>query len=681
MKLREMKGIGEKTEKLFARLGIETSKDLVWYIPREYEKYSPPEPVAAIREGKLVTIRAKIIGSLGLSQGRIPVVSAKLSDESGSVRAVWFRALYLRNILKPGTVWHFRGRAVRRGGFLQLEQPEYYSAQEYAALSASLQPKYSLTAGLTGKALVRWVKEALKEEAEEGEFLSDRFQLMHGLISHKQAMSFIHFPRNEEMLAKARRRLAFEEFLLFGLSVQRLKQGAEEENTFPMKATWTTHKLINDLPYRLTGAQERSWREIEADLCGKKRMARLLQGDVGSGKTILAFLAMLMTVENGYQAMLMVPTEVLARQHYEAFTALCEEYSLTFCQAALLTGQTKKKEKARILDRFAVGSCQVLIGTQTLIQEGITPCELGLAVIDEQHLFGVRQRERLLSFGRTPHVLVMSATPIPRTLALLLYGDLDISVIDELPGGRLPIKNCVVGKEYQERICGFIEKQIRLGRQAYVICPMVEASEGMEAENVLDAAGRLRKVFPEDIEIGILHGRLRPARKNEVMDAFAAGKIHILVSTTVIEVGINVPNASVMVIEDAERFGLAQLHQLRGRVGRGEKQSYCIFVRGKQEEDQNDRLSVIGKSNDGFFIAGEDLRLRGQGDLFGLRQSGDPAFKVADIYRDAAILKEASEAAAKISTQDRELILPEHEMLKKALEYFLGEEGENIRFF
>ena len=412
------------------------------------------------------------------------------------------------------------------------------------------------------------------------------------------------------------------------------------------------------------------------DLKGKKLMARLVQGDVGSGKTVLAFLAMVMTAENGYQSALMVPTEVLANQHYQALCELLEQHGLLESyRPVLLTGSLTQREKRRIYDRVALGTAKMIIGTHALIQEAVEYDHLALVITDEQHRFGVRQRELLAGKGLTPHVLVMSATPIPRTLAIILYGDLDISVLDELPARRLPIKNCVVGTSYRPAAYRFMEKEIQKGRQVYVICPMVEESEGLEAENVLDYTEKLRGIFPEGIHIRALHGQMKPAVKNEIMEQFAAGEIQILVSTTVVEVGVDVPNASLIVIENAERFGLSQLHQLRGRVGRGKHQSYCVLVTASRSDTARERLRALCATNDGFQIAEEDLRLRGPGDFFGKRQHGLPQLKVADFATDMALLQEAKQAAEELAAADPELRRPEHAPLRRRVEEMFGEAG------
>ena len=428
--------------------------------------------------------------------------------------------------------------------------------------------------------------------------------------------------------------------------------------------------------YRLTNAQLRTLEEVLKDLKSGSVMNRLIQGDVGSGKTIIAVLALLAACENGYQGALMVPTEVLARQHFESVTELFEKHGVDK-KVILLTGSMTAKEKRIVYEKVVSHEADIIIGTHALIQEKIVYDNLALVITDEQHRFGVAQREMFGNKGQMPHVLVMSATPIPRTLAIILYGDLDISVIDELPANRLPIKNCVVDKSYRPRAYRFIENEVKNGRQAYVICPMVEESEMIDAENVLDYTKILRQNLP-GIRVEYLHGKMKGKEKNKIMEEFAAGEIQVLVSTTVIEVGVNVPNATVMMIENAERFGLAQLHQLRGRVGRGDKQSYCIMVNASGNKEKNRRLDVLNKSNDGFYIASEDLKLRGPGDIFGIRQSGDLEFQLADIYTDAVTLKKVSEDVNRLLEQDENLEQEENQELKKRLDRFLEEKYEKL---
>ena len=678
--LRELKGVGEKTEKLFQKIGITTAEELLRYYPRTYDIYEEPVEIASAEEDKTVSIRATITTGIYINQIRnLQVLTTTVADASGRLPVAWFNAPYLRGTLKKGSVFILRGKIIRKKGRPQMEHPEIFTPAAYEEIIHSMQPVYGLTKGLSNKMITKLVHQILDTRPLHGEYLPEEIRERYQLAEANYAIRTIHFPKNMQELLTARKRLVFDEFLLFVLAIQLLKEKTEEApNTFPMKPVWTTEEIIEGLPYDLTGAQKNVWHEIERDLSGHKLMSRLVQGDVGSGKTVIAFLAMVLSAENGFQSALMVPTEVLANQHYEGFLRLMEEQNIASCHPVLLTGSTTARQKREIYQKIADGEVNVIIGTHALIQEKVEYKNLGLVITDEQHRFGVRQREALTTRGNPPHVLVMSATPIPRTLAIILYGDLDISIIDELPAKRLPIKNCVVGTSYRPKAYSFIEKQVQMGRQAYVICPMVEESEGLEAENVTDYARKLQEILPGEIKVEILHGKMKPKEKNRIMEAFASGEIQVLVSTTVVEVGVNVPNATVMMVENAERFGLAQLHQLRGRVGRGEHQSYCIFIQGNNEENTSKRLKILNESNDGFYIAGEDLKLRGPGDLFGIRQSGLMEFKIGDIYNDAGILKNASEAAGEILALDFDLILPQHKALKEHLKGYMSEELENL---
>jgi len=678
--LRELKGVGEKTEKLFQKIGITTAEELLRYYPRTYDIYEEPVEIASAEEDKTVSIRATITTGIYINQIRnLQVLTTTVADASGRLPVAWFNAPYLRGTLKKGSVFILRGKIIRKKGRPQMEHPEIFTPAAYEEIIHSMQPVYGLTKGLSNKMITKLVHQILDTRPLHGEYLPEEIRERYQLADANYAIRTIHFPKNMQELLTARKRLVFDEFLLFVLAIQLLKEKTEEApNTFPMKPVWTTEEIIEGLPYDLTGAQKNVWHEIERDLSGHKLMSRLVQGDVGSGKTVIAFLAMVLSAENGFQSALMVPTEVLANQHYEDFLRLMEEQNIASCHPVLLTGSTTARQKREIYQKIADGEVNVIIGTHALIQEKVEYKNLGLVITDEQHRFGVRQREALTTRGNPPHVLVMSATPIPRTLAIILYGDLDISIIDELPAKRLPIKNCVVGTSYRPKAYSFIEKQVQMGRQAYVICPMVEESEGLEAENVTDYARKLQEILPGEIKVEILHGKMKPKEKNRIMEAFASGEIQVLVSTTVVEVGVNVPNATVMMVENAERFGLAQLHQLRGRVGRGEHQSYCIFIQGNNEENTSKRLKILNESNDGFYIAGEDLKLRGPGDLFGIRQSGLMEFKIGDIYNDAGILKNASEAAGEILALDFDLILPQHKALKEHLKGYMSEELENL---
>lgn len=678
--LRELKGIGEKTEKLFQKLNIHTIEDLLQYYPRGYDIYEEPEKISALSVGRTGAVLGAVSGSVGLKKVRnLTVVTTTITSEGEQLSLTWFNMPFLRNTLRRGSVFVFRGKIARQGSSLVMEQPAIHTPAQYQALLHSMQPLYGLTAGLRNGAVAKAVAQALEYKSLYREYLPEEFRTHYRLADYNYAVETIHFPTDKKEFITARRRLVFDEFFFFILAVRRLREKTEShQNSYPMKKVWETEEVLENLPYRLTNAQMRVWQEIEDDLQGHDLMSRLIQGDVGSGKTILAFLSMVMTARNGYQAALMVPTEVLARQHYEDLLRLLEANELSFCHPVLLTGSVKGKQRREIYSQIESGEANLIIGTHALIQESVIYDKLALVITDEQHRFGVKQRESLCSRGAVPNVMVMSATPIPRTLAIILYGDLDISVIDELPARRLPIKNCVVNTGYRNTAYKFILKEVEAGHQIYIICPMIEESEGMDGENVLDYAEKLRQIYPGDVKISCLHGKMKPAEKNEIMEAYAAGDIQILISTTVVEVGVNVPNATVMMVENAERFGLAQLHQLRGRVGRGDAQSYCIFVQGTEGDDTKERLEILNKSNDGFYIAGEDLKLRGPGDLFGIRQSGLMEFRLGDIFQDAEILKSASEAAAGILALDEELVLEQHENLRLRLEKYMKYGLENL---
>ena len=663
--IREIKGIGEKTEKLFEKLNIYTAGDLLRYYPRGYDVYEEPVPVSEVEEGKVCTVTGAIFGRVQMAGNRrLPVTTLHVRDLTGTLKAVWFRMPFLRNTFAGGGAVTLRGRVVRKGRELVMEQPEiFYPPQKYEEKSGTLQPIYGLTKGLTNTGVSNAVGQVLKNLDLSREVLPEDLRMKYGLAEYNYALRGIHFPEDKEVYFHARKRLVFEEFLAFILSLRRLKDSNQRmENNYVMDVDEKVEKLIGELPFSLTGAQRKVWGEIAGDLASDTVMSRLVQGDVGSGKTIVAVLALLNTALHGYQAAMMAPTEVLARQHYESITKLLEEYEIPV-KVELLTGSMTAKEKRRAYDRIECGYARIIIGTHALIQSAVNYDCLALVITDEQHRFGVKQREAFAGKGGMPHVLVMSATPIPRTLAIILYGDLDISVIDELPANRLPIKNCVVDTGYRKTAYTFMKKEIAAGRQCYVICPMVEESEQLEAENVQDYGAMLQEEMGPDIRVACLHGKMKPALKDEIMEAFGRNEIQILVSTTVIEVGIDVPNATVMMIENAERFGLAQLHQLRGRVGRGKHQSYCIFMSASRAEETKERLSILRDTNDGFKIASEDLRLRGPGDLFGIRQSGLLNFRLGDVFQDAKILQMANEAADEILKNEEEWVknLPEYE--------------------
>lgn len=661
----ELKGIGEKTQKLFAKVGIETVGDLIRYYPRGYDVYEEAVPIGELEEGKVQTVTGMIFGRVQVSGSRkLQVTTLILKDLTGTLKVIWFRMPFLRNTFAKGGTVTLRGRVVSRKQVLTMEHPEiFYPSEKYEEKKDTLQPVYGLTTGLTNHMVAKAVQQALSGLNLSKETLPETVRLKYGLAEYNFAMRGIHFPEDKQVFYQARERLVFEEFLEFILALRKLRDKNERfGNDYVIPASPRVEEFIKELPYELTGAQKKVWKEISADMASDTVMSRLVQGDVGSGKTIVAFLALLTVALNGMQAAMMAPTEVLARQHYATITRMLEEHQIPV-KAELLTGSMTTKEKRRAYDRIECGYAKIIVGTHALIQDAVNYDNLALVVTDEQHRFGVKQRETFAKKGGVPHVLVMSATPIPRTLAIILYGDLDISVIDELPANRLPIKNCVVDTGYRATAYTFMKKQIGEGRQCYIICPMVEESESLEAENVLDYSSMLQEEMGEGIVVSCLHGRMKQAEKDEIMERFAKNEIQILVSTTVIEVGIDVPNATVMMIENAERFGLAQLHQLRGRVGRGKHQSYCIFMTASKAKEAKERLDILNHSNDGFKIASEDLKLRGPGDLFGIRQSGLMNFRLGDVYQDAKILQKANEAADLLIRENSDWLkkIPEYE--------------------
>ena len=661
----ELKGIGEKTSRLFGKLGITTVGDLIRYYPRGYDVYEDPVPIGSLEEGKVQTVTGVIYGRVQVSGSRkLQVTSMTVKDLTGTLKVIWFRMPFLRNTFAGGGRVTLRGRVVSRRQVLTMEHPEiFYPSEKYEEKKDSLQPVYALTAGLSNHTVGKAVQQALGELRLSKETLPEEIRLKYGLAEYNFALRGIHFPEDKQVFYQARERLVFEEFLEFILALRKLRDKNERAvNEYVIPENPQVEELIRRLPFELTGAQKKVWQEISADMASDTVMSRLVQGDVGSGKTIVAVLALLSVALEGMQGAIMAPTEVLARQHFANITKLLAEHQIPV-KAELLTGSMTAKEKRRAYDRIECGYAKIIVGTHALIQGAVNYDQLALVVTDEQHRFGVRQREAFAKKGGVPHVLVMSATPIPRTLAIILYGDLDISVIDELPANRLPIKNCVVDTGYRATAYHFMKKQISEGRQCYIICPMVEESEHLEVENVLDYSAMLQEEMGSGIVVGCLHGKMKQAEKDEIMEQFARNEIQILVSTTVIEVGIDVANATVMMIENAERFGLAQLHQLRGRVGRGKHQSYCIFMTGSKAKETKERLDILNKSNDGFKIASEDLRLRGPGDLFGIRQSGLMDFRLGDVYQDAKILQKANEAADLLIQENSEWLqkIPEYE--------------------
>lgn len=639
-----IKGIGKAAEEKFQKLSIYSVGDLIEHYPTRYDVFENIKPIFEVEEGNIVAIEGTLIRNPEVKKVRqLHIISCRIGDGTSNIALTWFNMPFLAKQLRMGTRYIVRGKVVRKNGMLVMEQPTILTKQEFVNKLGKMQPVYGLTSGVTNNQISKAIAAALKEVELPKDYLPKKIRDEYRLMEFRKAVKLIHSPKNMEEMLEARTRVVFNEFFEFSLAIQYMKSNRViQQNENVMHPTDTCDQILSELPYELTNAQKKVWEEIKKDMQGDTMMQRLVQGDVGSGKTIVATLALCMAAKNGYQSCMMVPTEVLAKQHYEGIVKLLEPHGI---KTILLVGSMTAKEKRIAYEQIRSHEADIVIGTHALIQDKVEYDTLGLVITDEQHRFGVKQRECLSTKGNQPHILVMSATPIPRTLAIILYGDLDLSIIDELPANRLPIKNCVVNTNYRQTAYRFIEKEVLSGRQAYVICPMVEESETIEAENVMEYTMKLREALSPSIQVEYLHGKMKPSEKNDIMERFSKNEIQVLVSTTVIEVGVNVPNSTVMMVENAERFGLAQLHQLRGRVGRGKHQSYCIFVSGSRSKETMQRLEILNKSNDGFYIAEEDLKLRGPGDLFGIRQSGMMEFKMADVFNDAKILRDAAKAA------------------------------------
>ena len=661
--IKVLKGIADKTAEAFYSAGLFNLNDLLHYFPRRYEALDEIRPIAGINGDGYVTLSGRVNGNPAIiyRNGK-SMLQFFFSDASGSGRVSVFNMPWLKKSIFNGREMIMRVFAKRKGMQIFLSQPHIMSREEYEEGLRCLKPVYPLTKKLNDAPLRKAIEQALAVADDIKEYLPHDVIEDRKLLSIPEAIRRMHKPADMDEVYEARRRLAFDEFFLFLAKMEFLKEGEEKaESSYDCRnAEGSFEKLKKQLPFELTNAQKNAVADVFRDMNSGYCMNRLLQGDVGSGKTIVAFSAALAVCDAGHQAALMAPTEVLAKQHYDDALRMSREYGLSL-KPVLLSGSLKASEKKAAKKGIENGDYNFLIGTHALIQDDVIAKDLALMITDEQHRFGVRQRMSLAAKGSAPHILVMSATPIPRTLGLILYGDLDVSVINELPANRLPIKNAVMGEDEHDKIYQFIYKRISEGRQAYIICPMVEEGELEDVSNVTELSEGLKKKFPPSVKIEMLHGKMKPAEKNEIMERFAKGETHILVSTTVVEVGVNVPNATVMVVENAERFGLSQLHQLRGRVGRGSYQSYCIFVAGGEEENLSkktkERLAVLKETNDGFKIAEEDLKQRGPGDFFGLRQSGMPYFKIADIYTDALLLKETKQSLERIMAADPENML------------------------
>ncbi len=675
--VRFLKGVGDKRAQILAKLELYTLQDLLYHLPRRYEDRSHFRRIAHARPGEAATFAGRIITVDNLSPRKgLTLTKAFLDDGSGALELVWYNQPYLKDRLLK-----LRNRRIvvygvvkDTGWGLQIETPEWEDLEENDSMDGLLHtnrivPIYPLTEGIGQKQMRQILWNAVQYADLVPEIVPREVRERVGLMPVAEAIRQVHFPDRMELIAPARQRLVFEEFFVMqlGIGIKRQQMAQERGIAMRIDEDRLMEKIRRIVPFELTSAQKRVIREIWDDMRRPHPMNRLLQGDVGSGKTIVAGAAILAAVDNQYQAAIMAPTEILAEQHYMVLHRLFQPLGIT---VELLVGRLTPRQRAQAYERIASGRGMVAVGTHALIQEGVSFARLGLAIVDEQHRFGVLQRAALRDKGVAPHLLVMTATPIPRTLTLSLYGDLDVSLIDEMPPGRKPVKTYWKFPEDRLKVYEGIRKLVAQGRQAYIICPLIEESEKLQVRAAEDLYEHLHKdVFP-DLRVGLLHGRMKPAEKEAVMEAFRAGEIDVLVSTTVIEVGVDVPNAVAMVIEDAERFGLAQLHQLRGRVGRGEHQSYCVLIADPKTEEGKARMEIMTRTNNGFLIAEEDLRIRGPGEIYGTRQSGMPSFRVADLVKDMHLLEVARQEAFRLLERDPDLSLPPHRLLREAVERF-----------
>lgn len=661
-----IKGVGPNRVQLLNRLGIFTLKDLITYFPRTYEDRSNPKLIAECVDGEEVLLEA-------YANGRVQEIRLKgktmyklvIQDESGKATATWFNQSYLKNVFKMGEKYKFYGKINNNFGKITISSPVFESSEK-SSNTGKIIPIYPLTFKLTQNTIRKIIENGLLEvEGNLPETLPKYLINEYKLLDINEAIKDIHFPNEFNDFNKARKRLVFEELLSTQLALFQLKNKyIHSEDGIEFSKDVKMSDVIKLLPFKLTKAQLRVLEEIDNDMESKKNMNRLLQGDVGSGKTVVAMLAAYKAVKSGYQATIMAPTAILATQHLESFKSLFDKLDI---KCGLLISAITKKKKEELLQRLKSGEIDILIGTHAIIEDNVEFKNLGLVVTDEQHRFGVKQRTKIVEKGQNPDVLVMTATPIPRTLALILYGDLDISIIDELPPNRKKIETYAVTKGLEERVNNFIKQQINEGRQCYIVCPLVEESEEMDLKSVLELYEKYKNEIFSEYKVEYIHGKMKAKDKDDIMERFKNGKIDILISTTVIEVGVNVPNASIMIVEDAQRFGLAQLHQLRGRVGRGEYQSYCILKYKGNSETVKERMKVMCDTNDGFIISEKDLELRGTGDFFGTKQHGIPDFKIANLFEDMPTLKQVQGISMKIIADDPNLEKGENILLKELI--------------
>ncbi|TDT61626.1 ATP-dependent DNA helicase RecG [Fonticella tunisiensis] len=678
MEIQYIKGVGPKLSKYLNLLGIYTVKDAIYYFPRDYEDRNNIKPVYDMVDGEMVSIIAEvslIYPSKKTSTGKY-LNRIIFKNSSGYIVGVWFNQPYIKNTFKVGERVLLYGKVSKRMGEVQLIEPQYEKNPGEAV--GGINPIYPINKYVSQKVIRKIIYQSLLNvEKEVSEFLPENLRKIYNIPDIVTALKNVHFPADKFVLKLSIDRIKFEELLVLQLGLIMAKnQLSVKENAYPIPVCKEMKEFKDALPFNLTGAQSKCIREILTDMKKTKPMNRLVQGDVGSGKTIVAIIAMFNCAMNGFQSAMMAPTEILAEQHYHSITGLLNRWGIT---AALLTGSMTKREKDEVLKRIASGEIDIVVGTHALIQENVEFKKLALVITDEQHRFGVRQRAELISKGHNPHVLVMTATPIPRTLALFMYGDMDISIINELPPGRQKVDTYFIRPAMKNRAYDFVKTEIEKGRQAYVVCSLVEESEKLEAESAVETAEFLSKNYFKDYNVGLLHGKMNPKEKDEVMNKFKNGEIHVLVSTTVVEVGVNVPNATVMVIENADRFGLAQLHQLRGRVGRGQYKSYCILIAEAKTNEAVQRMDIMTKTNDGFVIAEKDMELRGTGEFFGTKQHGLPELKMADLVRDIEIVKKTRDIAREL-VETGKIFESEYELLRREVNNKFGDSFDYTMF-
>lgn len=678
LSIQNVKGVGPKKVKLLQKLNVFTIEDLLYHFPRGYEDRRNFSKLSQCKDGEKVNLNVIITGRglINKIMRKKSVLKVPVKDDSGNAFLVFYNQDYLINFFKHGDKIKVNGKAKIFRNEIQIHNCSYEKNGTSNSKIGSIIPIYPLTDKLTNNEIIKLNRDILKEYFHDIKEILPKYIIdSQKLIELNKAINNIHFPMDKYSYLEARKRLVFDELLTLQLGLLLLKNKNNSKKGIKFEKAKNLDEFIELLPFRLTNAQLKVVHEIINDMGSNKVMNRLVQGDVGSGKTIVAIIAMFNAFRNDYQSVMMAPTEILATQHFESITSIFSNYNL---KCELLIGSLTKKKKNEVLDKIKNGETDIVIGTHAVIQENIEFHKLGLAITDEQHRFGVSQRASLSNKGNNPDVLVMTATPIPRTLSLILYGDLDISIIDELPPGRKKVKTYSVDNTMRERVYKFLKEQVLGGRQAYIVCPLVEESENMDLQSATELFNELQNSYLSDLKLGLLHGKMKSSEKDNIMSEFKKGNLDVLISTTVIEVGVNVPNANIMIIENSERFGLAQLHQLRGRVGRGEYQSYNILINNGSSKISKERMKIMENTTDGFIISEKDLELRGPGEVFGTKQHGVPTLKIADLFKDIKILQTAQNIALEIIENDALLISENHIKLKEKINSKFEEKFKDI---